>query len=95
MEPFRANGELNACGAIATLAIVATALPELVKVTDIVLLDPTTTFPKLSVDASVVRRGAPAVTVSIAGLLIRVPAELLTTAMKIEPSSESLVVGVT
>ncbi len=95
VEPLRTEGELKACGAMPTLAIVVGALPVFVNVTEIVLLDPRTTFPKLSVGASAVRRGVPPVTVSIAGLLIRLPAELLTTAMKIEPSSERRVGGVT
>lgn len=93
-EPLSAEGEVKACGVMPTLAIVAEAVPVLVSVTDIVLLDPTTTFPKLNVEALAVRIGVPAVTVSIAGLLIKLPAELLTTAMKIEPSSERRVGGV-
>lgn len=94
-EPLSAEGEVKACGEMLTLAIVAGAVPELVKVTVIVLLAPTTTFPKLNVEALGVRFGAPAATVSIAGLLMSVPAELLTTTTNIEPSSEECVGGVT
>jgi hypothetical protein len=88
VEPLSAEGELNACGATVAPLIVATAFPELVNVTDIVPLDPTTTFPKLNIEALAVRLGVPAVTVSIAGLLIKIPAGLLTSTAKIEPSSE-------
>jgi len=95
VEPFSAEGELKPCDGMLTLLIVAEAFPEFVSDTAIVLLDPTTTFPKLNVEAFAVRRAVPATTVSIAGLLIRLPAELLTTAMKIEPSSERRVGGVT
>ena len=95
VEPLSAEGDVKACGEMLALAIVATALPELVSVTDIVLLEPTVTFPKLNVEALAVRRGVPVMTVSIAGLLIKIPAELLTVTMKIEPSSVERVGGVT
>jgi hypothetical protein len=95
VEPLTAEGKLNADGVMLALAIVAEAVPELVRITDIVLFDPTTTFPKLNVEALAVRFGVPAVTVSIAGLLIKLPTELLTTTMKIESSSVRRVGGVT
>lgn len=88
VEPLRAEGELKPCEGMLTLLIVVEAVPELVSETAIVPLDPTATFPKLNVETLAVSCAVPATTVSIAGLLIRLPAELLTTAMKIEPSSE-------
>jgi hypothetical protein len=88
VEPLSAEVELNPCDGILALLIVAEAVPELVSETAIAPLDPTTTFPKLNVEAFAVRCAVPATTVSIAGLLIKLPAELLTTAMKMEPSSE-------
>ena len=87
VKPVSEETTANACGETLTALTAAEALPELASVTDIVLLAPTTTFPKLNVEALAVRCAVPATTFNMAGLLIRLPAELLTTATKIEPSS--------
>lgn len=87
--PASAEEALKLCAEMLTPVIVAGALPELVSVMIAVLLEPTTIFPKLKFEESAVSCGVPVgcTTDSMAGVLIKLPAELLTTTVKIEPSS--------
>ena len=87
--PASAEEVLKLCAEMLTLPIVAGALPELVSVMIAVLLEPTTIFPKLKLEESAVSCGEPdgCTTESMAGVLIRLPVALLTTTVKIEPSS--------
>jgi hypothetical protein len=87
--PASAEEVLKLCAEMLTPLIVVGALPEFVSVTTAELLEPTTIFPKLKLEESAESCGAPdgCMTESIAGALIRLPAELLTTTVKIEPSS--------
>jgi len=87
--PASAEEVLKLCAEMLTPAIVVDALPEFVRVMIAELLEPTTTFPKLRLEESAVSCGEPdgCTTESMAGALIRLPAALLTTTVKIEPSS--------
>jgi hypothetical protein len=89
IEPASAEDALKLAGEMLTALIVAGAFPELVSVMTAVLLEPTTIFPKLKLEESAVSCGVPVgcTTESMAGALIKLPAGLLTTTVKIEPSS--------
>lgn len=87
--PASAEEVLKLCAEMLTPAIVVGALPEFVSVIIAELLEPTTIFPKLKLEESALSCGAPdgCMTESMAGVLIRLPAALLTMTVKIEPSS--------
>jgi hypothetical protein len=89
LDPESAEEVLKFCAEMLTLLIVAGAVPELVSVMIAELLEPTTTFPKLKLEESALSCGEPdgCTTDSIAGVLIKLPAALLTMTVKIEPSS--------
>jgi hypothetical protein len=89
IDPASAEEMLKLCAEMLTPLIVVGTLPEFVSVMIAVLLEPTTIFPKLKLEESAVSCGEPdgCTTDSMAGALIRLPAALLTTTVKIEPSS--------
>lgn len=97
IAPASAEEVLKLCAEMLTPEIVVGTLPELVSVMVAVLLEPTTTFPKLKLEESAISWGEPdgCTTESMAGVLIRLPAALLTTTVKIDPSSVRWVGGVT
>jgi hypothetical protein len=90
IAPASAEEMLKLCAEMMTLPIAVGALPEFVSVMVAVPLEPTATFPKLKLEESAASCGVPdgCTTESMAGVLIRLPAELLTTTVKIDPSSE-------
>ncbi len=89
IEPASVEEMLKPWAATMTPLIVVGALPELASLTTAELLEPTTIFPKLKLEESAASCGVPVgcTTESMAGVLIRLPAALLTTTVKIEPSS--------
>jgi hypothetical protein len=58
------------------------------------LLVPVTTFPKLALLGVAVICAGVGFTVSVAGLLVTLPAALLTTTSKVDPLSDVVVTGV-
>ena len=78
----------------ATPEIVTLEFPELVNVTFCVLLLPTLTLPKPRLVGLTVSKSVEALTVSVAALLVTLPAELLTITVNCAPLSEVAVAGV-
>ena len=78
MSPEETPLALKPAPETVTFETVTLALPAFVSVTDFVLLLDTFTFPKLKEDALELRRSDEALTVSIAALLVALPALLLT-----------------
>ena len=74
--------------------IVTFELPELVSVTARVLLAPVFMFPKLRLVGLALSKRVVAFTVSVAALLVTLPAELLTTTANSAPVSALVVAGV-
>jgi hypothetical protein len=77
-----------------TLEIVTLELPEFVSVTARLLMEPVLTLPKLRIVGLALSRYVATFTVSVAALLVAVPAVLLTTTSKVEPLSAVVVAGV-
>ena len=69
-------------------------LPELVSVTGKVLAAPALTFPKFKLVGAALSRYVAGLTVSVAALLVAVPAELLTTTVNSAPLSAEVAAGV-
>ena len=69
-------------------------LPELVSVTGKVLAAPGFTFPKFKLVGAALSRYVAGLTVSVAALLVAVPAELLTTTENCAPLSAEVAAGV-
>jgi len=94
-DPASDDETLKPGAAILAEVIVTGAVPLFVRFTTAELLAPTATLPKFKLVTSAASSGAPGRTVSMAGLLSRLPAELLTVTEKIDPSSKAWVGGVT
>ncbi len=77
-----------------TFEIVTFELPEFVSVTARVLLAPVFMFPKLRLAGLALSNCVTAFTVSVAALLLMLPAELLTATVNCAPVSAVVVVGV-
>ena len=77
-----------------TLEIVTLELPEFVSVTTRLVLEPVLMFPKLKLVGLALSRYVAAFTVSVAALLVTLPAELLTTTVDCAPLSVVVVAEV-
>ena len=77
-----------------TFEIVTLELPVFLSVTPRMLLVPESKFPKLKLVALTLSRWVAGFTVSVAALLVTLPAELLTTTVNCSPVSDVLVAGV-
>ena len=77
-----------------TFEIVTSELPEFVSVTARALLEPVFTFPKPKLVGLALSNRVTAFTVSVAALLLTLPAELLTTTVNCAPASAIEAAGV-
>lgn len=94
MSPAGIPLAVNPGPEIVTLEIVTLELPELVNVTLRVELLPTFTLKKLRDEVLAVRVPGAGLTVSVAGLLVTEPAELLTSTVNCAPVFEVVSAGV-
>jgi hypothetical protein len=85
---------VNPAPEIVTLDTVALEFPELVNVTPRVLLAPRATFPKGRLVVLGVSKAVATFTARVAGLLVALPAELLTVTLNLALLSEEAVAGV-